>query len=73
VLVVALSSNLGLADAPGNVLLAARESGLPRDSVVNVSQVLTVDRLFLTDRVHALRSALVNRIDAGLKLVLGLH
>ena len=73
VLVVALSSSLGLADAPGNVLLAARESGLARDSVANVSQVLTVDRSLLTDRAHALRPALVNRIDAGLKLALGLN
>ena len=54
VIVAAITSKLGLAEAPGNVLLPARSSGLPRDSVVNVSQLLTLDRGFLTERAGAL-------------------
>ena len=70
--VAAVSSNLRLADAPGNVLLNEDESRLPRDSVINVSQILAVDKSFLTEQVSVLRSDLMARVDAGLKLVLGL-
>ena len=72
VMVVALTTNVGLAEAPGNILLSGAESGLPRDSVANVSQVLTADRGFLTERVHTLRRELVERIDEGLRLALAL-
>ncbi len=71
-LVVALSTNVGLADAPGNVVLAAHETALPRDSVANVSQVLTIDRSTLTERARSLRPALMARVDTGLRLALGL-
>jgi mRNA interferase MazF len=72
IIVAAITSNLRLGDAPGNVLLPARSSGLPRDSVVNVSQVLTLDRKFLTERVGALPVRLQSSVDAGLRLVLQL-
>ena len=72
VVVAAVSSNLRLSEAPGNVLLNEDESQLPRDSVINVSQILTVDRSFLTEHVSALRADVMARVDAGLKLVLGL-
>jgi mRNA interferase MazF len=72
VLVAAITSNLGLADAPGNVLLPARSSGLPRDSVVNVSQVLTLDRSFLTEHAGTLPARLQGSVDAGLRLALQL-
>src|SRR5215472_7446219 len=49
VIVAVITSNVELAQAPGNVLLPARSAGLPRDSVVNVSQLLTLDRSFLTE------------------------
>jgi mRNA-degrading endonuclease toxin of MazEF toxin-antitoxin module len=49
-----ITSNLELADVPGNVLAPARSAGLPRDSVVNVSQLLTLDRSFLTERAGTL-------------------
>src|ERR1700675_1433549 len=55
-IVVAITSNVELAGAPGNVLLPARSAGLPRDSVVNVSQLLTLDRSFLTDGRRIWRS-----------------
>jgi mRNA interferase MazF len=72
VLVVALSSNLGLLDAPGNVLVPARASGLTQDSVANVSQVLTLDRAFLTEQVGKVPPAALKAIADGLRLVLAL-
>jgi mRNA interferase MazF len=72
VVCVVLSSNLRLADAPGNVVLAKRDSGLSRDSVANVSQIVTVDRGDLTERAGKLSALVLKRIDRGLRLVLGL-
>ena len=72
VIVAAISSNLRFADAPGNVLLPARVTGLPRDSVVSVSQLLTVDRSYLTEHVGSISSRLQESVDAGLRLILDL-
>lgn len=72
VVVVAITANLDLAEAPGNVRLSRRESRLSRESVVNVSQVLTLDRRFLTGRVGRLPDRVVEAIDAGLRVVLSL-
>ena len=72
VVVVAITSNLALADAPGNVDLPAEGSGLARDSVLNVSQVLTLDRAHLGERAGSLDAATMNRVEAGLRLVLQL-
>lgn len=72
VLVAAITSNLGLAEAPGNVKLTRRDSRLPKASVVNVSRVLTLDRRFLSKRVSRLPGRALERVDAGLRLVLGL-
>jgi mRNA interferase MazF len=71
-IVAVVTSNLSMAEAPGNVRLARDESGLPKPSVVNVSQLLTADRRFLTARVAALPAPAMQRVDAGLRLVLGL-
>lgn len=71
VIVVPLTTNLAWAEAPGNFLLPARTSGLPRDSVVNVSQVLTIDKKLLRDRVGKLPRAKVDLILSGIDLVLG--
>ena len=68
-----LTSNLRLADAPGNVLVSKRESGLPKDSVVNVSQIVTIDRTVLTERIGKLPARVRERIDDGLRLVLELR
>src|SRR5260370_10535014 len=59
VLVAAITSNLKLGDAPGNVVLATRSSGLLHDSVINVSQVLAVDKAFLAERVHTLSARIM--------------
>jgi mRNA interferase MazF len=72
VIVAVVSSNLRRSEAPGNVLLPARLTGLPRDSVVNVSQLLTLDRAFVTEHVGTLPAKLQESVDAGLRLVLEL-
>lgn len=72
VIVAVLTSNLRLTEAPGNVLIPASYTGLPRDSVVNVSQLLTLDRSFLTDEVGRLPGRLMAEVNAGLRLVLDL-
>ncbi|HET6765135.1 MAG TPA: type II toxin-antitoxin system PemK/MazF family toxin, partial [Longimicrobiaceae bacterium] len=51
VLAVVLTGNLRLVEAPGNVLVPAKTSGLPRDSIANVSQLITIDRSFLDERI----------------------
>ncbi|MDO9318044.1 MAG: type II toxin-antitoxin system PemK/MazF family toxin [Gammaproteobacteria bacterium] len=71
VIVAVVTSNLALADAPGNVRLNKSESGLPKPSVVNVSQVLTIDRSVLVERVKVLPSPVLQRINEGLRLVMG--
>ena len=71
VVCVALTSNLRWAEAPGNVLLAARLTGLPRDSVANVSQLVTLDREALTERVGALPVRKLDLVLRGIDIVLG--
>ena len=72
VIVAVVTSNMRLVEAPGNVLLQRRQSRLPRDSVINVSQLLTIDKAFLTERVSLLRPQIMAKVEGGLKLVLGL-
>lgn len=71
VVCVPLTSNLAWGDAPGNVLLPAAITGLPRDSVANVSQVITLDRDVLTERAGKLGRAKLELILAGLDVVFG--
>ena len=72
VIAVILTSNIRLLDAPGNVLVPAQGSGLPKDSVANVSQVITVDRGDLREAAGRLDPATLRRVDAGLRLALNL-
>lgn len=72
VLAVVLTSNLELAKAPGNVLLSRRETGLVKDCVANVSQVITVDKKNLTDFAGSVPVKIMDQIDLGLRLVLNL-
>src|SRR6266496_777826 len=71
VVCVPLTSNLKWADAPGNVLLPARSTGLSKDSVANVSQILTLDRSVLTERVGRVSRAQMELLQAGIGIVLG--
>jgi len=70
VIVVIITSNIRLAEAPGNVLLPCGVSGLSRDSVVNVSQIFTIDKTFLAERIGSLPDYLQEKIDEGLRTVL---
>lgn len=70
VIVVIITSNTQLAEAPGNVLLPCEVSGLSRDSVANVSQIFTVDKTFLTERIGSLPDYLQEEVDEGLRTVL---
>lgn len=71
VVCVPLTSNLRLAGAPGNVLFTATSTGLPRDSVANVSQILTIDRRLLSDFVGDVSAGQFDLVLAGIDLVLG--
>jgi mRNA interferase MazF len=70
VLCVPLTSNLKWADSPGNVLLEARLTGLSKDSIASVSQVVTLDKLLLTERVGKLSRAKTDLVLAGIDVVL---
>ena len=72
VVAAVFTTNLGLARAPGNVLVPAEETGLPSDSVVNVSQVITLDRSFLAERAGRLGSRAMLAVEDGLRTVLAL-
>lgn len=72
VLVAAITTNLGLAAAPGNVFVASEETGLPRDSVVNISQILTVDKKLIVERTGSLGTRAMSAVENGLRSVLEL-
>jgi mRNA interferase MazF len=71
IICVPLTSNLHWAGAPGNVLLKNRFTGLPKDSVANVSQIIAVDRSLLRERVGHLPKAKIDLILSGIDVVLG--
>jgi mRNA interferase MazF len=71
VVCVPLTSNLRWASAPGNVSLSARLTGLPKDSVANVSQIVTLDKDLLTERVGKLPRAKLKLLFAGIDVALG--
>jgi len=72
VVVAAITTNTRLAEAPGNVLLEKAESPLERDSVANVSQLMTVDKGFLIEKVGELNTTMMGRISEGLQSLLSL-
>ncbi|MDA0834837.1 MAG: type II toxin-antitoxin system PemK/MazF family toxin [Planctomycetota bacterium] len=72
VVAATLSSNLNLQRAPGNVFLSANESGLPKDSVVNVSQMVTIDRMDLAEKCGEIDELTMLAVDDGIRLVLAL-
>jgi mRNA interferase MazF len=71
VVCVPLTSNVKWAKAPGNVLLSPRLTGLPKDSVANVSQIVTLDKALLTDRAGRLPRAQLGLVLSGVDVVLG--
>lgn len=72
VVVVSLTANLGLAAAPGNVACPPRGTGLRESSVVNATQISTLDRRFLHERIGRLPTATLRQVEDGIRLVLGL-
>ena len=72
VVVVVVTSNLRLAEAPGNVLLPRKEIRLPKRSVANVSQLMTLDRTFLTERIGRVSARQLQEVESGIRLVLSL-
>ena len=72
VVVAILTSNLRLQSAPGNVFLSKRSTRLSKDSVTNVSQIVTLDKSFLTERIGRLSIDKMKYVDDGLRLVLNL-
>ena len=72
VIVAVITSNISLAQAPGNVFLPRKISKLAKESVVNVSQLLTLDKRFLTERISGLPHAYFQQVEAGLRVVLAL-
>jgi mRNA interferase MazF len=71
-IVAILTSNLGLAAAPGNVRVTKRATGLDRESVVNVAQLVTIERAALTERIGRLAPDALAEVGDGVRLVLGL-
>ena len=72
VLAVVITSNTRLSEAPGNVRLTRRQSKLTRESAVNVSQILTLDKQFLIERIGRLPAKVLEEVEQGLRLVLAL-
>lgn len=72
VIVASITGNTRIARANGNVLITSNQSGLPKDSVINVSQLLTIDKSVLIDYVNTLSENKMEQIDNGLRLVLSL-
>lgn len=72
VIAAVITSNLRLAEAPGNVRLGVRGTGLSRPSVVNVSQVITIDKAFLTEKIGRLTPTQLAAVDDGLRMALSL-
>ena len=70
VIVAVVTSNLRLVDAPGNFKITKKHSGLSKDSVVNVSQLITLDKIFLTEQIGKLNSKNINFLNEGIKLIL---
>ncbi len=72
VIAIVVTGNLRLATAPGNVLLPSSESGLPKDSVINVSQLVTLNKQTLDERVGQITARTLDQVEHGVRLVLDL-
>lgn len=72
VVAISITSNIRLAEAPGNVKLPKSKTGLNLGSVANVSQIVTIDKQFLSERIGKLDSNTMQQLSDGIELVLGL-
>lgn len=69
---VALTTNVRLSVAPGNIKLSARKTGLPKESVANVSQIITFDKQFLREKAGKLDGDSLHEVEEGIRLILSL-
>jgi mRNA interferase MazF len=72
IICIVLTSNVRLAQAPGNIFLQMKESNLPKDSVINVSQIITLDKSFLSECAGSVSKKTMIKVEMGIKLVLGI-
>ena len=72
IIAVVLTTNLRLAAAPGNVPVRTEDTELPQDSVINVSQIITIDKTFLTERVSHVSDRIMLLVEDGIRMVLAL-
>lgn len=72
VIAVVLTTNLRLAEAPGNVPVSQEDTELPKDSVANVSQMITLDKTFLAERVSRVSDRIMMSVEEGMRTVLAL-
>ncbi len=72
IIVAVITSNLRLSEAPGNIELSKKSTGLSRSSVINISQIITVDKLFLTEKIGKLPNKQLQLLNDGIKLVLAI-
>ncbi len=73
VICLVITSNLKLADAPGNLLIKSQESNLSKDSVINVSRIITLDKSILSDCTGAIHEKTMKKVEIGVKLVLDIE
>lgn len=73
IIAVPLTTNLNLATAPGNILLSKKDTNLSKDSVVNVSQIVTLDRERFINKTSELKTKNIKKVEEGIKLVLSLE
>jgi len=72
-IVASITSNLNLAEAPGNIYLEKSESGLSRDGVINISQISTLDKTRLKNKIGTLTIDTIRKINSGLKLIFNIQ
>jgi mRNA interferase MazF len=72
IVVTVITSNIRLAVAPGNILLSSKKSKLPKESVINISQIITIDKSFLTEKIHILSNEIITSVNDSLRLILKL-
>jgi mRNA interferase MazF len=72
VMTVVITSNLRLSSAPGNVVLPRKSTGLPKKSVANVSQIITIDKSFLSKKSGSLNPNILKEVDSGIRLALSI-
>jgi len=72
-IVIPLTTNLILADAPGNILITKRESKLKKDSVITISQIEVIDRKRLIEKITKLDKSIIERIENNILFILGIN